>query len=304
MSRNQTLKDLALIAFSILFAAITTASCEKMERAKYSAGKIAADQKAAALPAEAPAARDGYEAAPSPASGGENAAQAEPEVIQRKLVVNVNLTIEVDDLKKSAGEAESIAKDYGGYVFESSISQAGENKSGQISLRVPAANLDKALARVEKIGRVEFESKASEDVTRQFIDTTARLNNLKKEEVALSNLLNRPGKLEEILQVENELSRVRTDIESMQGQLNFLEKEVAYSKINLSLLSKGEPERFRNWPLRDTVKRAARSFLYTGRNLGSAVIWIAFYLPYIILFYILYRILRRLLRRNKQAKKP
>ena len=90
MSRNQIHKDLALIAVSILFAALTTASCEKLERAKYPSGKIAADEKASTLPAEAPAARDGYKPAPSPASGGENAAQAQAELIQRKLVVNVN----------------------------------------------------------------------------------------------------------------------------------------------------------------------------------------------------------------------
>ena len=63
-------------------------------------------------------------------------------------------------------------------------------------------------------------------------------------------------------------------------------------------------ERFQNWPFKDTVKRAVRSFLYTGRALGSLLIWVVVYIPFMILFYILYRVLRRLVRRNKQAKKP
>lgn len=217
---------------------------------------------------------------------------------ERKQIVSVNMSIEVDEVKKRVKETEKIAKEFNGYIFQSNLSQRKGFENAQITIMVPADNLESAVAALEKLGNVETQSQNTDDVTRQFIDLSARLNNYKKEELALAELLSRPGKIDEILKVENELSRVRSEIERIQGELNFLEKQTSYSKIFLNLKAKAAPAGFKNWPIQHTVKKAATAFLYTGRALISLAIYFIAFLPFLVLAYLAYRILKRLLRRR------
>jgi len=283
----------ALAVLAVIFTMAAAFGCEQKEAARqgYFANKMNR-----ALKDEAEASFE---------SGGGPAAPAEAKKVQtleRMLVVNVTINLEISDLQKSVAGAEAIAKEFGGYISQSSVSQVRENENAQLTIMVPAAKLEQAVERVKKLGELNYESKTTEDVTTQFIDLSARINNLKKEEIALSGLLSRPGKLEEILQVENELSRVRSEIESIQGRLNFLEKETAYSKIFLNLQGQGRPGRFQNWPFGHTLRRAVRAFLFTGRALASIVIWGVVFLPFAILLYILYRILRRSIKRRAAVR--
>ena len=79
----------------------------------------------------------------------------------------------------------------------------------------------------------------------QFIDLEARLKSALSEEHSLLSLLERAGVVSEILAIERELFRVRSEIERFQGQLNFLERRVDLATINVSLFSPepklGEP---------------------------------------------------------------
>ena len=75
----------------------------------------------------------------------------------------------------------------------------------------------------------------SEDVTERFIDLEARLNSALREEQSLLSLLEKTGTISEIISVERELSRVRSEIERLQGQLNFLERRVELATITVSL---------------------------------------------------------------------
>jgi hypothetical protein len=254
----------------------------------------------------APNSAVGFDKAPQAAMsgrGGEGEASTpasrELPATERKQIVSVNMSIEVDEVKKRATEAEKIAKEFNGYVFMANISQRRGFENAQITIMVPANNLEGAVAKIEKLGTVENQTQTTDDVTRQFIDLTARLNNYKKEESALADLLSKPGKIEEILKVENELSRVRSEIERMQGELNFLEKQTSFSQIHLNLKAQAAPAGFKNWPIRHTIKRATMAFLYTGRALISLAIYVAFFLPFVILVYLVYRILKWWLSRNK-----
>jgi hypothetical protein len=287
---NKNRKTTPVVILFSLLVALAAVNC-RGQRPKMAYSTFDADK----APQSSAEARSGEGGSSAPAS-------RELPPTERKQIVSVNMFMEVDEVAKRVKEAEAIAAKFGGYVFQSNVSQKRGFENAQLTIMVPAGNLEQAAAEVEKLGFVENQSQNSEDVTRQFIDLNARLNNYKKEEDALGELLGKPGKIEEILKVENELSRVRSEIERIQGELNFLEKQTSYSRIFLNLHAKAAPAGFKNWPISHTVKRAATAFLYAGRALISLVIYAAFFLPFIILIYLAFRILGWWLRRKPGAR--
>jgi hypothetical protein len=103
-------------------------------------------------------------------------------------------------------------------------------------LRVPSDQLDAALAELKKLGRVEQESQGGEEVTEQYVDLTARLTNAKNTEQRLIEVLReRTGKVADILAVEQEIARVRGEIERMTAERKSLEGRVSLATINLQL---------------------------------------------------------------------
>jgi hypothetical protein len=103
-------------------------------------------------------------------------------------------------------------------------------------LRVPADRLEAAIAELKKVGRVESESQAGEEVTSQYVDLQARLTNARNTEQRLTELLrSRTGKLEEVVAVEEKLSGVREEIERMEAEKKALTKRVDFGTLTLSL---------------------------------------------------------------------
>jgi hypothetical protein len=79
------------------------------------------------------------------------------------------------------------------------------------------------------------QSVGSEDVTERFIDLRARLQSALRQEQSLLSLLGKATSVSDVLTIERELSRIRSEIERFQGQLNFLERRVDLATITISL---------------------------------------------------------------------
>ena len=129
------------------------------------------------------------------------------------------------------------AEGLGGFVEQLSSSGGPENQRANMTLRVPQDQFRTTLDRVKSLGKVRDENQGSEDVSSQFIDLEARLRSAKREEQSLLSLLERTLKVGEILTVERELNRVRSEIERSQGQLNFLERRVELATISVFLFT-------------------------------------------------------------------
>ncbi len=109
-----------------------------------------------------------------------------------------------------------------------------------ITIRVPAEKFENARISLRKLAvRVEREDISTQDVTDQYYDIEARLKTLKETEAELTELLRetreRGGDVDEIMKIYDRLTRLRADIESLQGQLNRLDKLVAFSTLNIHL---------------------------------------------------------------------
>jgi hypothetical protein len=269
-------EGLFLLGLVVFIFCLLYYGCSKSapEAARFARGKEALMDRKAAAPA--PAEVEGA------AKSGQDAAANKPVADSRKLIVRVSLTIEVKDIKARTMEAEKIAEQYGGFIGASEISSSEQNEQAVLTLMIPSDKVNQALARVRELGKVRYETRTSEDVTRQFIDLGARINNLKKEEASLSALLSRSGKLSDIIEIENELSRVRTEIEQNEGQLRFLGEQTSFSTVTVSLATKPIPQKLEDKSLKSTAINAWNSLLSTVTALLRVAIYLGVYLPLMI----------------------
>ncbi len=114
-------------------------------------------------------------------------------------------------------------------------------------VRVLPANLDSFLQKLRGLGELKNQTLGSEDVTKAYLDTDARMRNAKRMEERLLELLGKTqGKVGDLLQVEKELARVRQEIEQMQGELKYWDALVTYATVTIQLAEKDldEPAAF------------------------------------------------------------
>ena len=183
---------------------------------------------------------------------------------QAMIIRNGHARIEVDSLEIAVAQVTQLAQRLGGHVANSSTQTGREgHRSAQLTLRIPAPQFDAALGGLTPIGKVEARNVTSEDVTEEYVDMTARMNNAKRLEDRLITLLaNRTGKLEEVLAVERELARVREEIERYEGRMRYLRTRAAISTLTVEL---HEPYPITGRPggniIIDAFKRAWRNFV-------------------------------------------
>jgi len=152
---------------------------------------------------------------------------------QRIIVRTVDMGLVVADIHNALDTISGIAKETGGWVVDSNRRL---KHRASISVRVPADRLEATVLRLRELANeVDFEVSSSKDVTDEFVDTKARLKNLRATEEALLTLFKRAQKVEDALNVQAELTRVQGDIEGLQGRIKFLEQTSAFSLINISL---------------------------------------------------------------------
>jgi len=148
-----------------------------------------------------------------------------------------SLSIIVKDFAASRLSLDSILVRHRGYSAQlnASTSETAQ-RSITASLRVPANELGAALAELKSLGNVETESQAGEEVTQQHADLVARLKNSRETEQRLQAiLLQRTGKISDVLAVEEEISRVRGEIEQMEAEQKSLEHRVDFATIELRI---------------------------------------------------------------------
>ena len=152
-----------------------------------------------------------------------------------------SVAVEVESVEGSAVQVQAIAESLGGLVERLSSSDGGEGEGprSDIVIKVPQARFAQAMGRIEALGDVQARSLASEDVTEQHIDLTARLGVYSREEQSLLSLMERSSSVSDLLSVERELARVRANIERSQAQLSLLQQRLDLATIHVALFSRG-----------------------------------------------------------------
>jgi len=158
----------------------------------------------------------------------------------RKIIYQGSIFLIVEDTEKAAEAIQNMAVSAGGYVARMNGYRQGDRMIYNVTIRVPADQFENVRTSLRQLAvRVENESISTQDVTDQYYDIEARLKTLKETEAELTELLRetreRGGDADEIMKIYDRLTRIRADIESLQGQLNRLDKLVAFSTLDIHL---------------------------------------------------------------------
>jgi hypothetical protein len=185
------------------------------------------------------AAADQQQVQPGTLKDDQKPAEAQPGDT-RKLIRNATLDLEVKSFQETIDKVTDLTKAAGGYVDTSHSEKGGNGKlQGTVVVKVLPQNLDGFLLKLRDLGQVQNQSVSADDVTKDYIDTQARLENSRRMETQLQELLKREnGKVSDLLQVERELGRVRGDIEQMQGQLKLYDFQVQYATVTMNVAEK------------------------------------------------------------------
>lgn len=147
------------------------------------------------------------------------------------------LALTTTDFEQARSKLEFILKHHNGYLADLAVSGSAESaRTLTATLRVPADQLDAAVAELRSLGRVDSESQKGEEVSQQYVDLQARLANARETEQTLLDILrHRTGKLSDVLQVEQEIASVREEIERMEAEKKNMEKQVAFSTVSMTV---------------------------------------------------------------------
>jgi len=209
---------------------------------------------------------------------------------ERMVIYNAYVSLETRDIGGTLAKIRSLAESYGGYVAGSSRSSYGMQATAEVTIRVPKDKFRTAVQEIETYGKVLDERTTSEDVTQQYIDVKARLENLQRQEKRLNEIVGMARTVDEVLNVERELERVRGEIESLQGQVNYLERSVAMSVITVSLKEPPPPFTPPGMDWGETLESALRGFFAVVRGL---IILVVSLLPLIAIGFFAYYVYRR-----------
>ena len=173
-------------------------------------------------------------------------------------------SVEVDNVDEAANKVRGLAASLGGHVANSQFEGGEHNvRSATLELKIPAQRYDEAVNKLATIGEVESVNSTSEDVGEEFVDLTARVENARRLEQRLIQLLaNRTARLADVLAVERELARVREEIERVEGRLRYLRTRAATSTLTV-LVHEDEPilGRAGDNPIVAAFKAAWRNFV-------------------------------------------
>lgn len=162
-------------------------------------------------------------------------AAADLQGMDRKVARQISLVIIVPDLEKAVSQLEELVKGSGGYIQNADMWQTNDRMMANLTMRVPVEKMEDLLPRIEGIGRLERKNIAGKDVTEEYYDATARKSTLERQEKRLLELLNKAGTVKEMLEIENELSRVRGQVESLQARLKVLDNLTSLATISVEL---------------------------------------------------------------------
>ena len=197
---------------------------------------------------------------PTAEEAGPNLAESPASPLaNRKLVRNAQVEIEIANFDEAVQNITAFANEERGYVATtSSEKQANGKLKGEIVVKVLPETLDRFLQKIRGLGELKNQTLSTEDVTKAYFDTDARLKNARVMEQRLIDMLKtKTGKVSDLLQVEKELGRVREGIEKMQGELKYWDSRVQFATVTIALAEKDLEE-----PATFLVKERAQLALY------------------------------------------
>jgi hypothetical protein len=222
---------------------------------------------------------------PTGAAKAAEAAQPADDANRKLIIREATLKLRTASPRNVIQASTELARRYEGFVVKSETSAVGESAlQADVTLRVRADHLDAALAELRKLGDVLSESISGQDVTAEFVDVQARLKAKQVLEQRLLGIAAAASKVEDTLKVETELSRVRSEIEQLEGRSKYLEERARLSLIHVTAVSPNQTTEPRAESFASKMHGAfGRGKEVAVELLAALVVLAGFFLPLLVL---------------------
>ena len=197
------------------------------------------------------------------------------------IIRTVTMNLAVGNVQDAFRQVEQIVGEQNGYLAGSQLRQDGDRMTATMTIRVPAdpTTYQATLERLRGLAeRVVDEQAQAQDVTEEYVDIESRLRNLRATEESLLALLSKAQRIEDIINIQRELTNVRGQIEQIQGRKQALERRADMATINLTLREVGAFSR-PGWSPGSTLEEAVRALGAALRGLAVFAIWLLVFSP-------------------------
>ena len=230
-----------LLAVLLVFALCACGSADSASSAPSAAYDMVSTE--TAYPAEAPEEDYGGFAV----AGGtqlETGSGAAPEGSPEKLIYSASATVETTEFDRTIEKLSALVEQYGGFVESSSINGSNyytqsrgysSERYASYVIRVPSGKFSALMGSLSTLGNVPYSHTYTENITAQYYDTDARLTAYQTQEARLLEMMEAAETVEDLIAIEEKLTELRYQIESLQSTLKNWDRQVAYSTLDLEI---------------------------------------------------------------------
>lgn len=253
-----------------------------------------------------------YEEAEEAGAGGGTGAEA-GEINPEKIIYSGEAQIETLNFDESIAGLMEMLEQYGGWIESSSLSGANYysisrgnsgNRSAYYTLRIPSDKFETMMTSLSQLGNVPYTYTYSENVTAQYYDTQARLTAYETQEARLLEMMEKAETVSDVITIEEKLTELRYQIESLQSSLTNWDRQVNYSSLYVTVDEVGEytPQPQQSY-LQELWQALTGAFKDLGRFFKNFLVFLVSAIPTIIVLVVLFFIFRPIYRKVKARRK-
>lgn len=228
----------------------------------------------------------------------------------RKLIKTVSLSVETKEFDQVMTTLETRVRQLGGYIEKletyngSRYSGSRTTKYSNMTIRIPKENLTDFLETVSDACNVIRRNDDLRDVTLSYVDIESRRDTLRTEQERLLSFLEKAETVEEIIALEERLSNVRYQLESMEAQLRTIDNQVDFATVNLDVSEVQELT-----PVKEPTawERLAEGFMGNLGDIGDGFtnfgIWFVINIPYFVIWAVIITVVVLIVRKSGRRKK-
>lgn len=225
---------------------------------------------------------------------------------EQKMIITWNLSLETEQYDKVIASIQEQVKSLTGYIeSEDECKGTSDLRQNSLTIRIPADHLDAWMTATENFGTITSKSKNQQNVTLDYIDTESRVKSLRAEQTALMAMLEKASKLSDIIAIREQLQDVNYQIDSYESQLRYLQNDVDYATINLTITEVNrelsEDISFSS-RMAEGVKQSARNMITFCKDMMIRISENIVQIIFIIIIVIIVVILRKKKRRTAHGK--
>lgn len=242
-------------------------------------------------------------------------------LLEEKLVYRCNLEVETLDYAGTMKSIKDAISQYGGVIqsenetdssyewYYANYQKTQGTMRNYIEIRVPSKNYDSFVSALDGVGKITSKSSSIDNISQQYYDTTTQIEALKIQEKNLLAMLEQCTTIEEMITVQDRLTSVQYDINRLQTNKRYMDVDVAYSYVNISIEEvmefRVDEEPVKKNTFADRLANTLKS-TYSGFLMFLEIVLFLFIrmFPYLaIVCIILFFALRKTIKRHREEKK-